>query len=144
MTFETEIYWYTLITMERAKQTIHDITSKAGHHDTTVHERVAPAVQHETVKPTQHEEIKTALEQEIHQDHYHRTVQPVRETQVLPEQHKHRVAGTEHREFDQRNQRDTEQALQAEAAKLHDERVVTETTHTQSRAPVVKGEHFHQ
>ena len=115
-----------------------------GHHDTTVHEQAAPAVKHETVKPTRHEEIQTSADKEIHQDHYHRAVQPVQETEVLPEQHRRRVAETEHREFDHRNNEATEQALRAESGKLHDQRVVTDTTKTQSRAPAVQQERFHQ
>ncbi len=120
------------------------MNAQPGHHDTTVHEQAAPAVKHETVKPTRHEEIKTSADKEIHQDHYHRAVQPIQDTEVLPEQHKRRVAGTEHREFDHRNQEATEQALRAESGKLHDQRVVTDTTKTQSRAPAVQNERFHQ
>lgn len=118
--------------------------SKAGHHDTSVNEQVAPAIKHETVKPTRHEVISTTIDKEIHQDHYHRTVQPVKDTEILPEQHRYRVAATEHRDVDHRNHEATERALRAEAGKLHDQRVVTDTIQTQSRAPVVEGERFYE
>jgi len=131
------------IIMDKIKKAAHNM-SKAGHHDTTVHEQVAPAIKHETVEPTRHEDINAAIDKEIHQDHYHRTVQPVKDTEVLPEQHRHRVAATEHRDFDHRNHEATERALRAEAGKLHDQRVVTDTIQTQSRAPAVQGERFHQ
>ncbi|KAH8907866.1 hypothetical protein BR93DRAFT_967735 [Coniochaeta sp. PMI_546] len=129
--------------MDKTKQAVKDFMSKAGHHDTTVHEQVAPAVKHETVKPTRHEEVTTAVDKEVHQDHYHRQIQPVHDREVLPEQHKHNVGGVINREFDHRNHDETERALKAEEAKLRDERVVHETKHTQSRAPVVEGEHVH-
>ncbi len=62
-----------------------------------------------------------------------RVIQPVKNTEVLPEQHRYRVSGTEHRDFDHRNHEAIQGALKAEAGKLHDQRVVTDTTHTQSR-----------
>jgi hypothetical protein len=53
--------------MNKTKEVISNFMSKSGHHDTTVHESVNPAVQHETVRPSQHEEINTAIDKEIHQ-----------------------------------------------------------------------------
>ncbi|KAK3313237.1 hypothetical protein B0H66DRAFT_388973 [Apodospora peruviana] len=129
--------------MDRTKKQVGDILSKAGQHDTSVHEQAAPAVEHQTIKPHQHEEINTAVEQEVHQDHYHTTVQPVKDSEILPEQHKHRVAGTQHREYDHRDNEATERALKAESGKLRDERHIAETTRTQSHAPTVQGEHVH-
>ncbi|KAK1761576.1 hypothetical protein QBC47DRAFT_429173 [Echria macrotheca] len=129
--------------MDKTKKTINDIMSKSGHHDTTVHEHVAPAIEQKTIKPTSHEEVSTAVESEVHQDHYHRTVQPIATTEVLPEQHKHRVAGEVTREFDHRDQAATERAIKAEASVLRDDKTIEPTTHTQSRAPVVTGEHVH-
>lgn len=130
--------------MDKTKETIKGFMSKSGHHDTTVHEQVAPAVKHETVKPTRHEEVTTAVDKEVHQDHYHRQVQPVFDREVLPEQHKHNVGGVVNREFDNRDHEQTKATLEAEQAKLRDERIVHETKHTQTRAPVVEGEHVHQ
>ncbi|KAK0740459.1 hypothetical protein B0T18DRAFT_331564 [Schizothecium vesticola] len=129
--------------MEKTKKVVGEFMNQAGRHDTTVHESTAPAVEHKTIKPTQHEQINTAVDQEVHQDHYHRTVQPVQATEVMPEQHTSKVAGTVHREFDHRDNEGTERAMRAEAGKLRNERHVEGTTHTQSRAPVVQGEHVH-
>lgn len=129
--------------MDKTKRVVNDFMSKAGHHDTTVHESTAPAVEHKTVKPTQHEQVTTAVDKEVHQDHYHRTVQPVKAREVMPEQHTAKVAGTVHREFDHRDNQTAERAIRAEADKLRNERHVEGTTHTQSKAPVVQGEHVH-
>lgn len=129
--------------MDKAKAAIHDFMGKSGKHDTTVHETVAPGVQHETVKPHHHEEVNTAIDKEVHQDHYHRTVQPVHDREVLPEQHHAKLGGVQHREFDHRDHEGTKRNLATDQAGFKDERVVQDTTHSQSAAPTVGGEHVH-
>ncbi|KAF2131659.1 hypothetical protein P153DRAFT_336156 [Dothidotthia symphoricarpi CBS 119687] len=129
--------------MDKAKSAINEFMSKSGHHDTTVHEAVAPAVQHEVVKPHQHEEILTAVDKEVHQDHYHRTVQPIQDREVLPEQHTAKLGAVQHREFDHRDAEATKMALIAEQQLFKDERRVDQTTYSQSAAATVGGEHIH-
>lgn len=129
--------------MEKAKAAIKDFTSRSGHHDTTVHETVAPGVQHETVKPHQHEEVNTAVDKEIHQDHYHHSVQPIKDREVLPEQHSAKMGAVQHREFDHRDHEGTKKALADVQGGFKDERVVDGTTHSQNVAPTVAGEHVH-
>lgn len=129
--------------MDKVKQALTDFTKKSGHHDTTVHEAVAPAVVHETVKPHQHEEINTAVDKEIHQDHYHRTVQPVKDREVLPETHTAKLGSVQHREFDHRDHESTKRNLVQEQAQFRDERRVEGTTQSQSVAPTIGGEHVH-
>eukprot|EP01083_Nonionella_stella_P299742 1019699_1 len=126
-----------------AKAAVAEFMAKAGHHDTTVHERVAPAILHETINKTQHEEVLTAIDKEVHQDHYHTSVQPVTDRQILPEQHTHNLVAVETREFDHGNAAEIEARLAREAAQFKDERVIGQTTHTHSVAPVVAGEHIH-
>lgn len=129
--------------MDKAKAAITDFMSKSGHHDTTVHEAVAPAVQHEVVKPHVHEEVQTAVDKEVHQDHYHRTVQPVQDREVLPEQHTAKLGAVQHREFDHRDHDSTKRNLIDEQARFKDERRVDHTTHSQSAAAAIGGEHVH-
>lgn len=129
--------------MDKAKAAITDFMSKSGHHDTTVHEAVAPAVQHEVVKPHMHEEVQTAVDKEVHQDHYHRTVQPVQDRDVLPEQHTAKLGAVQHREFDHREHDATKRNLVEEQARFKDERRVDATTHSQSAAAAIGGEHVH-
>jgi len=129
--------------MDKVKAALTDFTSKSGHHDTTVHEAVAPAVTHETIKPHQHEEINTAVDKEVHQDHYHRTVQPVQDREVLPERHEAKLGAVQHREFDHRDHDSTKRNLVQEQAQFKDERVVEGTTKSQSVAPTIGGEHVH-
>lgn len=125
--------------MEKAKEAVRNFTSKAGRHDTTVHEEAVPSIKHETVQPTQHEEISPAVNIEVDQDHYRRVVQPVQDREVRPEQHTHKADKVQHREFDHRDEKGTEKALRAEAEKMRDQRVEMDTTHTQSEAPAVEG-----
>ncbi|KAH9989363.1 hypothetical protein F4779DRAFT_623935, partial [Xylariaceae sp. FL0662B] len=129
--------------MNKTKDAIKDFMTHSGHHDTTVHETVQPAIKKETLKPTEHEDVNIAIDKEIHQDHYHRTVQPVFDKEVLPEQHKHNFGGVQHREYDHRDQDKTKHALTVEGQKFRDERTVLDATHTQSHAPTVQGEHIH-
>jgi hypothetical protein len=129
--------------MDKVKAALTDFTSKAGHHDTTVHETVAPAVTQETIKPHQHEEINTAVDKEVHQDHYHRTVQPVQDREVLPERHEAKLGAVQHREFDHRDHDSTKRNLIQEQAQFKDERRVEGTTKSQSVAPTIGGEHVH-
>lgn len=129
--------------MDKAKAAINDFMSHSGHHDTTVHETVAPAVKEEIVKPHVHEEVLTAVDKEVHQDHYHRTVQPVQDREVLPEQHTAQLGAVQHREFDHRDADTTKRNLAAEQAAFKDQRIVEDTTHSQSAAAAVGGEHIH-
>ncbi|RYP40885.1 hypothetical protein DL767_001366 [Monosporascus sp. MG133] len=129
--------------MDKTKSVVKEFMGKAGHKDTTVHETISPAVQHEVVKPTRHEDVNTAVEKEVHQDHYHHTVQPVKDKEVLPEQHTSKVNPVQHREYDHRNPDEIKKALATENQKFRNEREVQETAQTQSHAPTTVGEEVH-
>jgi len=129
--------------MDKARAAVSDFMAKAGHHDTTVHETVAPAVTHETIKPQRHEEIVTAVDKEIHQDHYHTSVQPVVDRKILPEQHSHNVVPVETREFRHGNEHEVKSRLAETAAAFKDQQTIAPARETRSTAPVVAGEHIH-
>ncbi|KAJ9648058.1 hypothetical protein H2201_002400 [Coniosporium apollinis] len=129
--------------MDKARQAVSDFMAKAGHHDTTVHEKVAPAVVHETINPHRHEEVQTAIDKEIHQDHYHTSVQPVFDKEVLPETHQHNLAAVQHRTFEHGNDRDVAARLEAEAAQFTNKREIAPTRETRATAPTIAGEHIH-
>ncbi|RDW80282.1 hypothetical protein BP6252_04920 [Coleophoma cylindrospora] len=63
--------------------------------DTTVDAEVAPAVEHTHVKKQHETRTQTFVEKEKHQDHYHTTIQPLKDTEVLPEKHDH-IQETKH------------------------------------------------
>ncbi|RYO83830.1 hypothetical protein DL763_007709 [Monosporascus cannonballus] len=68
--------------MDKTKSVVKDFIGKAGHKDTTVHETINPAVQHEVVKPTRHESVNEAVQKEVHH-HIHETIQPVVEKETV-------------------------------------------------------------
>ncbi|KAK0344712.1 hypothetical protein LTS02_014439 [Friedmanniomyces endolithicus] len=129
--------------MDSAKAAVQDFMAKSGHNDTTVHEKVAPAVTHETINRTKHEDVQTAIDKEVHQDHYHTSVQPVVDRQILPESHHHNIVPVEHRQFEHDSPEAVQQRLRAEQAKFRDEQIRVEGQTTSSVAPVVAGEHIH-
>lgn len=57
--------------------------------DTTVDSEVAPAVEHTHVTKAHETREQTFVEKERHQDHYHTTIQPLKDSEVLPEKHDH-------------------------------------------------------
>ena len=116
---------------------------KAGRHDTTVDETVAPAVTKEVVNKTLHEQVTGAVDREVHQDHYHTSVQPIQDRQILPETHEHRAVPVEHREHIHNDSAAVKARLEQEAARFRNERIEGQTQHTHSEAPVIAGEHRH-
>ena len=48
---------------------------------------VAPAVEHTHVKKQHETREQTFVEREKHQDHYHTTIQPLKDSEILPEKH---------------------------------------------------------
>lgn len=116
---------------------------KAGHHDTTVHEKVAPAVVNEQVVKQRHEEAQTAIDREVHQDHYHTSVQPVKDREVLPEQHHHRMAAVEQRDIQHGDSNAIKARLEEERLQFQNTRTEAGTKETHSVAPVIAGEHVH-
>jgi hypothetical protein len=61
--------------MDSAKAAVKGIMTKPGQYDTIVYEEVAPVVQNETVEKQKHEHYVSAIDKEVHQDHYHTTEQ---------------------------------------------------------------------
>ncbi|CAD6584832.1 MAG: hypothetical protein ASARMPREDX12_006641 [Alectoria sarmentosa] len=129
--------------MDKAKAAVSDFMQNAGHHDTTVHEKVAPAVVNEQVIKQRHEEAQTAIDREVHQDHYHTSVQPVKDREVLPEQHSHRMAAVEEREIQHGDSNAIKARLEEERMQFQNTRTEAGTKETHSVAPVIAGEHVH-
>ncbi|USW58194.1 hypothetical protein Slin15195_G115130 [Septoria linicola] len=129
--------------MDAAKNAVKSFIHKDGKHDTTVHEKVNPAVTNETVTRQQEDRVTTAVDKEVHQDHYHTSVQPVKDTEVLPEKHHHNLAGVEHRNFEHDNADQVKQKLATEQARFKDTTQRVEGEHRTTAQPTVAGEHVH-
>ena len=128
--------------MDKAKAAVASFTGKRGH-STDVTESVAPGVVNEHIKPTRHEEVQEAVDREVHQDHYHTTIQPIQHQEILPEQHQHQMKPIVEKEFHHGNEHETRQRLEAEAAQFKNTTHTHETRHTTAAAPRVEGEHVH-
>ena len=129
--------------MDKAKAAVAGIVGRHGKHDTTVDERQAPAVKHEQIIPTRHENITTAVDREVEQDHYHTTVQPIKDREVLPEKHSHQMASVQHKEFEHENPQETRARLDREAQQFRDTSTTLATKQTQAVAPTVEAERVH-
>jgi len=79
--------------------------------DTTVDSEVAPAVEHTHIKKQHETREQTFVEKEKHQDHYHTTIQPLTDSEVLPEKHDY-TQETKHRSI---NNDDSTAKAKAEA-----------------------------
>lgn len=86
--------------MDAAKQAVAEFMRRNGHHDTTVHERVLPAVTHQTITKTEHEEIEVAIDREQHVEHYHYSAQPITDSETLEVQHRAHVLPIETKTFE--------------------------------------------
>merc|ERR1712098_271761 len=129
-------------TMQAAKDAVHKFTSKRGH-DTTVDENVTGAVTKENIRPHQHEERTQALDREVHQDHYHTTVQPVSHQEQLPEKHTHNLIPTEHREIRHEDPNHSKSQAAAHLAQFQSGSTTHETTRSAENKATVAGEHVH-
>lgn len=129
--------------MEKAKAAVSEFLHKSGHHDTTVHENVAPAVVHENINKTRHDEATTIVDREVHQHHHHTTVQPINDREILPEQHHHHMGGVEHREHHHGNDEAIKARLEREATQFKNTRTEGDIRETNSVAPTIGGEHRH-
>lgn len=123
--------------MEAAKAAVNKITGKTGH-KTDVDETVNPAVTSETVKPHRHEEVTEAVNREVHQDHYHTTIQPVSHKERLPEKHTHNLAPQVEREFRHGDDREVQQGVNAELGQFQDTTRTGQTTTSSAAAPAGK------
>ncbi|KAH8594443.1 hypothetical protein B0O99DRAFT_711775 [Bisporella sp. PMI_857] len=129
--------------MDKAKAAVSNFLNRDGKHDTTVHETVGPAITNEKIHRTQHDEAQTVIDREVHQDHYHTSIQPIHHKEVLPEEHTHNLVGVEHRKINHGNDEHVRKRLEAEKSQFKDTREVSEIHHTKSAAATVVGEHVH-
>lgn len=119
-----------------------DKTVETRDDNTTVHKDKAAAVVHEDVKSHEHEKVDTVVDHEVHKDHYHTTIQPVKDKKVLPTQHVYQDNEIEE-EIDHRDNTAKEKAKK-EAAKIHNEKKVEDTTHSKDFTPTSENKHIHQ
>ncbi|RPB22789.1 hypothetical protein L211DRAFT_788094 [Terfezia boudieri ATCC MYA-4762] len=111
--------------------------------DTEVREVVNPAITKETVIKENRETTITAVDRELHQDHYQTRVQPVVDRQILPEEHLHKQAPVEYKEHRHHKGDEIRRALEEERSRFKSTREVLPTKHTVEAGDTVVGEHHH-
>jgi len=99
-------------------------------------------VVNENIVQKRHEEAQTVIDREVHQDHYHTSLQPVKDREVLPEKHAHQMMGAEERHLQHGNPESVKARLEQEAAQFKSSRSV-QKEESHSVAPVIAGEHVH-
>ncbi|KFY88852.1 hypothetical protein V500_06075 [Pseudogymnoascus sp. VKM F-4518 (FW-2643)] len=62
-------------------------TTTNDNEDTTLESEVSPAVEHRHVKKQHETREQTFVHKDKHQDHYHTTIQPLKDSETLPEKH---------------------------------------------------------
>ncbi|KAF8463081.1 hypothetical protein BDZ91DRAFT_732453 [Kalaharituber pfeilii] len=111
--------------------------------DTEVREVVNPAITKEVVIEENREKKVTAVDRELHQDHYQTRVQPVLDKKILPEEHVHRSLPVEYKERKHHKQEEIRRALEEERSRFQSTREVLPTRHTVESGETVIGEHHH-
>ncbi|KAK3721026.1 hypothetical protein LTR37_003316 [Vermiconidia calcicola] len=129
--------------MTAAQNAVKEFMTKNGHHDTTVHELVRPAIYHTTITHNTREEEATAVDRELHQDHYHTSIQPITDEETVEEQHHEHILPVESRTFEHDDREEVQRRLNTEQAKFRDHVQRIEGHRTKETVPVVAGEHYH-
>ncbi|KAK6408552.1 hypothetical protein LTR95_018419, partial [Oleoguttula sp. CCFEE 5521] len=118
-------------------------TSKdAGTTDTTVDQDVAPAVEHEHKTKIHEEREQKVIEKERHQDHYHTTVQPLKDSETLPETHKTETEATQYKEIEHDDTAAVKARLDKQKSEFKDTKEVNEVEQ-KVKEKTVEGEHVH-
>lgn len=105
-------------------------------------QEVAPAVEHDKITREHETRERDVVEKEVHKDHYHTTVQPLKDREVEDTEHKFEQAPTEYRETDK-----DDGAAKAQAEKnlsgFQDTVEEGKTKETEAKDETVMGEHVH-
>lgn len=129
--------------LQSAKNAAKDFLRRDQQHNTEVREIFKPAVVKEVVKPVESETVTTAVDREIHRDHYQTRIQPVEDRVVTEERHHHKVLPVETIEKSHGKDHEIKARLQEEATRFRSTKEVLPTQHETVASGVVAGEHVH-
>jgi len=116
-------------------------TGKVDAEGTTVTEEVAPAVEHETVKKQHETQEQTVIDKERHQDHYHTTVQPLKDREVKATKEDEVTAERQYKNVDHRDSGVKDKVH--DRADGFDDTTVEQNSEVKTQAPTLTGEHVH-
>jgi hypothetical protein len=119
-------------------------TAATGEKDTEVTQEIAPAVEHEHVKHEHETREQKVVDREIHQDHYHTTVQPLQDRDVKAVKEDTQIEATEERRINKDKEGEKIKAKvaadQAAFKSTHDEET-HETKSTEATASATSVHH---
>lgn len=102
---------------------------------------VAPAVEHETIKKEHETREETVIDKERHQHHYHTTVQPLKDREVLPTEHNEEQVLTEVQEYNHDDGEDIKRDVDARNAEFQSSTEEGKTFEMTTKDETVAGEH---
>jgi hypothetical protein len=101
-------------------------------------------VQHETVKHEHETREQTIVDRERHQDHYHTTIQPLKDSEVEETKHTSETAATEERQINNDDQgEDVKAKHDAQQASFQNTTEEAATKETKVTEPTIEGETVH-
>ncbi|TKA81570.1 hypothetical protein B0A55_03005 [Friedmanniomyces simplex] len=125
--------------VDQAAPSVDKVTEET---DTRADQTVAPAVEHDTIRREHETRSRDVVEKEVHQDHYHTTVQPLQDREVQATEHKFEQAPTEYREVD-KDDGAAEAGVKEKLDGFEDSVKEGGTTETKGKDETVVGEHVH-
>ena len=109
----------------------------------TKEEKVVPAVEHETIRKEHETKEERIVDKEKHQHHYHTTVQPLEDREVLPTKVDQEVAPSEVREYNHDDGEDVKGKVDARNAGFQSTTEEGKTFETTTKDETVAGEQVH-
>lgn len=104
---------------------------------------VNPAVEHETIKREHETKEDTVIDKERHQHHYHTSVQPLKDREVLPTQHDEEVAPLKVQEFDHDDGKNIPADVDARNAEFQSKTEEGQTFESTTQTEKVAGDQVH-
>lgn len=110
--------------------------------DTVADQAVAPAVEHDKITRQHETRERDVVEKEVHKDHYHTTVQPLKDREVEDTKHEFEQSATQYKDVDKDDGAGKEKAAQ-NLAGFQNSVEEGGMTETQGKDETVLGEHVH-
>lgn len=116
---------------------------RSGQHDTTVQEQLASEVYEDTHLPSRHVVYHTAIDREVHQPHYHTSVQPIEVEETRPEEYEHDVHEVDAKEFQHGDDKALKAFLAKQTAQFKSTQTTADVEHSEEDGDTATGEHVH-
>ncbi|KAF2965024.1 hypothetical protein GQX73_g8539 [Xylaria multiplex] len=121
-----------------------DEKESPGNNETaSVDRTTAEAVEHETVHKKHLQREQQVIDRERHQDHHKTVVQPLKERDVMPEEHRYEQADVQRRNMNHNNEKDAKIMLERKQAQFKNTSEEAGTRSKTVQEPTLTSEHVH-